>query len=66
MRRRTRDKTPRLINVRYAGICSACKKRVEVGDEALYYPEGRAIECRECATGTLDALADERLQNRSL
>ena len=66
MRRRTQDKTPRLINVRYVGTCSACKKRIKVGDEALYYPASRAIECRECATRTLDALADERLPNRSL
>ena len=66
MRRRNRDKTPRLIRVRYAGICSACKKRIEVGEEALYYPNGRALECRECATQTLDALADEHLPNRSL
>ena len=53
------DTTPRLLAAKYAGKC-ACGTPIKVGDEVLYYPSVRKVECRDCATPTLDALADER------
>jgi hypothetical protein len=52
--------TPYLLKAKYAATCR-CGKRIQQGDEALYYPSSRTLECRECATPTLEALADERM-----
>ena len=60
MGRYYRDVTPRLITARYAGVCCGCKAAVKRGDEVLYYPNGKAIECRTCAVPTLGMLDDER------
>ena len=57
--RRRIDSTPRLIEAKYAGTC-ACGAPIKVNDEVLYYPSARKVECRYCATETLNALADER------
>lgn len=55
-----RPATPYLIRVKYPATC-ACGTEIKVGDEALYFPASRKLECRQCATRTLEALADERL-----
>jgi hypothetical protein len=55
-----RNSTPYLITAKYAAICH-CERDIKPGDEALYYPIGRKVECRKCATRTLEALADERM-----
>jgi hypothetical protein len=54
---------PYLIKARFVGQCSNshCKCPIKPGDEALYYPNSRKLVCRECATPTLEALADERM-----
>jgi hypothetical protein len=57
---RHHDSTPYLIKARYAAVCH-CGQEIKRGDECLYYPASRKIECRDCATPTLDALADERM-----
>jgi hypothetical protein len=58
--RRRYNQTPYLIRAKYPATCS-CGQPIKAGDEALYYPQGKKLECRTCATRTLDALADERL-----
>ncbi len=57
---RRRNQTPYLIRVKYPATCH-CGQEIKPGDEALYYPQGKKLECRKCATRTLDALADERM-----
>lgn len=61
--RNRRNTTPYLLKAKYAGTCSnsKCQKAIKVGEEAMYYPASRAIECRECATRTLEMLADEQM-----
>ena len=59
MRGRYANSTPYLIKAKWPAMCS-CGVQIQVGDEALYYPLARKLECRECATPTLEALADER------
>lgn len=61
--RTQRDTTPRLIIAKYRSICS-CGKQIQPGDEILYYPAARKAECRECATETLNLLADEAMAAR--
>jgi hypothetical protein len=51
---------PYLLKAKYAGKCS-CGKAIAKGDEAMYYPVSKKLECRDCATRTLDALADEEI-----
>lgn len=63
MRGRYANSTPRLIKARWPGKCR-CGQEIKVGDECLYYPSADVssrVECRECATPTLEALADERM-----
>lgn len=55
-----RNSTPYLIKAAYAAVCH-CGQAIKVGEEALYFPASRKIECRDCATRTLEALADERM-----
>ncbi len=50
---------PRLIRAQRAGQC-ACGKKINPGDEAVYYPSSRKVECRACGTRALEALADEQ------
>jgi hypothetical protein len=57
---RRRPTTPYLITARYPGKC-ACGQEIKPGDQVLYFPASRKVECRDCATPTLDALADERM-----
>lgn len=57
---RRRPQTPYLITARYAGKC-ACGRAISPGDQVLYFPAQRKVECRTCATPTLEALADERM-----
>ena len=59
MRGRYRNATPYLLKAKFAAKCH-CGQQINVGDEAMYYPSARRIECRTCATRTLEALADER------
>lgn len=61
--RRQRNTTPYLLKAKYAGNCSTstCKAPIKVGDEAMYYPASKTIVCRNCATSTLEALADEEM-----
>jgi len=54
------DSTPRLLSAKFNSTCSACSTSIKKGDEILYYPQSKKVECRTCATSTLDALADER------
>lgn len=56
-----RPATPYLIKARYAGQCSHCHCEIKAGDEALYFPASKKLNCRECAKSTLEALDDERL-----
>jgi hypothetical protein len=58
--RRTRNTTPYLLNAKYPAKCP-CGVDIKAGDEALYYPASRSLECRKCATRTLEALADEQM-----
>ena len=60
MRHRRYDATPYLLNAKYSGKCH-CGKEIKVGDEVIYFPASRTVECRDCATPTLMALADERM-----
>lgn len=55
-----RNSTPYLITAKYPATCR-CGQEIKAGDEALYYPSARKVECRKCATPTLNALADERM-----
>jgi hypothetical protein len=57
-----RNATPYLLTAKYAATCH-CGKPVKAGDEAMYYPSSRTIECRDCATSTLSMLADEELMS---
>ena len=61
--RRQRNTTPYLLKAKYTGKCgdSRCGKLIRPGDEALYYPASRTLVCRDCATPTLEALADEEM-----
>ncbi len=61
--KRYRNTTPYLLKAKYPGTCanSKCSAPIKAGDEALYYPASKVIECRECATRTLEALADEEM-----
>jgi hypothetical protein len=52
--------TPFLINAKYKSKCG-CGKEILPGDEVLYFPQARKVECRDCATPTLEALADEEM-----
>ncbi len=61
MRRRI-DGTPRLIAAKFESKC-ACGKSIKRGDEILYFPAARRAECRDCATPTLEALADEQMSD---
>jgi hypothetical protein len=58
--RRQRNTTPYLIKAKYPGKC-ACGKEIKPGDEVLYFPASRAVNCRDCATSTLEMLADEEM-----
>jgi hypothetical protein len=61
--RRPTNTTPYLLKAKWAGKCSdsRCSREIKPGDEALYYPASRKIVCRDCATPTLEALADEQM-----
>jgi hypothetical protein len=58
--RRRRALDPYLITARYPGKCP-CGQAIKAGDQVMYYPASRKVECRTCATRTLEALADERM-----
>lgn len=60
MRGRYRSSTPYLLKAKYNATCH-CGQEIKPGEEAMYYPVNRTIECRKCATRTLEALADERM-----
>lgn len=62
--RNYRNTTPYLLNAKYPAKCS-CGAAIKKGDEAMYYPASKAIECRQCATKTLEMLADEDMMNCS-
>ena len=59
MSSRYANSTPYLLKAKWPAQCS-CGAQIKVGDEAMWYPQARKLECRECATPTLEALADER------
>jgi hypothetical protein len=59
MTRRYATATPYLLKAKWPAQC-ACGVQIKAGDEAMWYPQARKLACRDCATPTLEALADER------
>lgn len=61
--KRTRNTTPYLLKAKFKSKCSTstCQKVIAIGDEAMYFPASRTVVCRDCATPTLEALADEEM-----
>jgi len=53
------DATPRQMQAKYPGRCG-CGVAITVGDDILYYPAQKKVECMDCAAETLAHLADER------
>ena len=58
--RRIYSSKPFLIKAKYASKC-ACGAEIKPGDEVLYFPATRKVNCRDCATSTLEMLADEEM-----
>lgn len=63
MRGRYRGATPYLLTLCYPAICR-CGVQMKAGDQGVYYPSSRTVECRDCGRRTLEALADERMAER--
>jgi hypothetical protein len=38
---------PHWIAVRYPGQCAKCKKAINRGETAFYYPRGRTLLCKD-------------------
>ena len=60
MRGRYRSATPYLLTLRRPATCR-CGVELKAGDEGVYYPSSKTVECRTCGQRTLEALADERM-----
>lgn len=62
---------PRWINVRYAASCCRCGRRINKGDRAFYFPNGRDLfcdgpDCGQNESNQFDChTADEAIYNGS-
>lgn len=57
--RRRGDGTPRSMAAKYPGTCGRCKLEIKAGDQIMYYPSTRTVECVDCSQPTREALDDE-------
>lgn len=50
---------PKRIIAKYNGYCS-CGKEIKKGDEIVYYPRQRKVECYDCGKESLELTFDEK------
>ena len=53
--------TPREIVAKWGGRCG-CGVAIAPGDQVMYYPAAKRVECWGCSQGTREALDDEQLR----